>query len=490
MKKITLSILFALFVFVSVNAQDYTTPNTGVTWTLADIAAASPTTVTVSGTEYSLLENLIVAENDALIIDSDLTLSIAAGLRITIFGTFTVSATASTFTAIDQTAPYDGFRFEENSVISIKNATITYGGGLRVLTESFVIQNSTLSYNVSGTTSSAVIQLSRGEPEISGNTITFNLNPAIGSAANSQVSGNIIGNYIEGNNQANSNRPQINLGTTISASMLNIVNNSIIGDRTKDMVGGIALANFVGGVIYANISENIIQDNRYGITILGGNAEVGITYNNIRDNNTQGDPDLGGSGINVNSPNNVMSVNVFGNEIRGNLWGITLQDQALINLGYDLPAGGDNIFSENENGGVTYALYNNTPNTIMAKNNCWIEGQESTADDVEGVIFHQVDDATLGEVIFDPFLCGTTVGIEENSFADFAFYPNPVKNKINFNNTQSIEKVEIFGIQGNLISSEMISNGQQTLEINLPAGLYFVNFSNDLQTITKKMIVE
>src|SRR5690554_1090553 len=141
MKKITLSILVALLVVLSSTGQEYTTPNTGVVWTLDDIAAASPTTVTVSGSDYSLLENLIIAENDTFMVDSDLTLSIAADLRITIFGTFTVDSDEVTFTAIDETAPYKGFRFEENSVVNIQNATITYGGGLRVLNEDFTINN-------------------------------------------------------------------------------------------------------------------------------------------------------------------------------------------------------------------------------------------------------------------------------------------------------------------------------------------------------------
>src|SRR5690606_30714208 len=150
---------------------------------------------------------------------------------------------------------------------------------------------------------------------------------------------------------------------------------------------------------------------------------------------------------------------------------------------------GENIFSENGNGGEIYALYNNTPNTIFAKNNCWIEGQQSTEQQVEDVIFHSVDDPALGEVTFDPFLCGV-LGVTENTVENFSFYPNPVKNEINFNNVFSFEKVEIFGIQGNLIASESISEGQQTIAINLSSGMYFVNFSNDIQNVTKKMIVE
>lgn len=489
MKKIILSALFTLLTCIFAIAQDYTTPNTGVTWTLDDIAAASPTTITVSGNNYTLFGNLTIAENDAVIIDSDLTLSIDAAKLITVFGAFTVDSNAVTITALDEAAPYEGFRFEEFSEIDINNATIQYGGGLRVLTETFSIDGCTLINNVSGATTSAVIQLSRGLPQITNNTISFNENPAIGSAANSAVSGEIFNNMIEGNNTANSNRPQINMGTTLANEPLRIIQNTIIGDPALEQSGGIAIANFVGGNINVVIDNNIIRGNRYGITIIGENDSAEITNNIIEDNNIQGDPNLGGSGINLNSSVVGPDVIVSGNQIRRNLWGITLQGAASINLGDDTNNSGLNVFAENENGGQTYALYNNTVNTILAKHNCWIEGQQSTPEQVEDVIFHIVDDPNLGEVIFDPFECGV-LGIAENTIENFSFYPNPTKNEINFNNIFSFEKVEIYGIQGSLIFSKGISEGQNTLPINLPAGLYFVNFSNDSQTVTKKMIVE
>ena len=489
MKKIILSTLLVLLTFTIAIAQDYTTPNTGVTWTLADIAAASPTTITISGSEYTLLGNLTISENDTVIIDSDLTLLIDDAKLVTVFGTFTVNSNAVTITALDENAPYEGFRFEEFSTINISNATIEYGGGLRVLTETFSIDNCTLTNNVSGATTSAVIQLSRGLPQITNNTISFNENPAIGSAANSAVSAYIFNNMIEGNNQANSNRPQINLGPTMANEFTEIIQNTIIGDPALEQAGGIAIANFVGGNVNVVIDNNIIRGNRYGITMLGINDSAEITNNIIEDNNIQGDPNLGGSGINLNSSTASEDVVISGNEIRRNLWGITLQGSASANLGDDANNPGQNVFAENENGGQVYALYNNTANPISAKNNCWIEGQQSTEQQVEDVIFHSVDDPTLGEVIFEPFLCGI-LGVADNAVENFSFYPNPVKNEINFNNIYSFEKVAVYGIQGNLISSEIIFEGQNTLNINLPSGLYFVNFSNDSQTVTKKMIVE
>ena len=48
---------------------------------------------------------------------------------------------------------------------------------------------------------------------------------------------------------------------------------------------------------------------------------------------------------------------------------------------------GGNIFADNGNNGEIYALYNNSSFPIMALHNCWIEGQLSTTDDVEDVIF-------------------------------------------------------------------------------------------------------
>lgn len=489
MKKIILSSFLTFFTFALTFAQTYTTPNTGVTWTLDDIAAASPTTINVSGSEYTLLENLDIAENDEVIIDSDLTLLIEVDLLVKVYGAFTVSANAVTITAVDESAPYKGFRFEEFSEIDIKNATITYGGGLRVLTETFSIDNCTLNYNVSGATTSAVIQLSRGMPQITNNTIKFNENPAVGSAANSSVSANIFNNIMEGNNTDNANRPQINMGTTMANEPLRIIQNTIIGDATLIKVGGISVSNFVGGSINAIIEDNIIQNNRYGLTILGPVDSALIKNNVIEDNNTQNDPAMGGSGINLISASSLNEVVVTGNTIRRNLWGITLQDQAVINLGDDIDNPGMNVFSENGNNGEIFALYNNTANPVSAKHNCWIEGEESTEEEVEDVIFHEVDDASLGLVTFDPFECGVA-GIDDLTAANFSFYPNPVKNEINFNNIFSFEKVEIYGIQGNLIATEKITDGLNVLTVNLATGMYFVNFSSDRASVTKKMIVQ
>ena len=491
MKHIYLSIYLALITISTAVAQTYTTPNTGINWTLDDIAAASPSTIIISGSDYTLLENLVISENDTVIISSDLLLEIDSDLLITVFGTFTINANSVAITALDELNPYDGFRFEEFSQINIQNTSIEFGGGMKVLTEDFTLNNCLVTNNVEGgATTGAVISLTRGTPQITNNTISFNELPAIASAANNTVSAFIFNNYIEGNNQVNSNRPQINMGTTMINDTLKIIQNTIIGDSSLDLVGGIAVANLTGGTIKAIIDENIIQNNRYGITVVGPNSFASLRYNIIEDNNTQNIPFQGGSGISLDTNSGTMEVIAQGNEIRRNLWGITVIGTASINLGDDIDSFGNNVFSENGNEGELYALYNNTSNTIMAKNNCWIEGQVNTLVDAESVIFHQTDDASLGEVIFDPVGTGCeNLSVEDIDFESFYFYPNPSEGQINFNNSFNFTKVTVYGILGNVLFNKNISEGNNSVSINLPNGMYFVSFKNETQRVVRKLLV-
>ncbi|MDX1279190.1 MAG: hypothetical protein R3269_10375, partial [Oceanihabitans sediminis] len=171
MKQLLLNCIATICVFAMVSAQGYTTPDTGSTFTLNDLVAASPTTISVSGTTYTLIADLTISATDTFLIDTDATLEIGADILITVLGTFQVSANQATITAIDPALPYEGFRFEEFSNIQIQNATIQYGGGLRVLTENFSINNCLLTNNVSGAATGGVIALSRGMAQITNNTI-------------------------------------------------------------------------------------------------------------------------------------------------------------------------------------------------------------------------------------------------------------------------------------------------------------------------------
>lgn len=478
---------FILITFTSLIAVgQYTTPDTGVNWTLNDIATNSPSSLSVTGNVYTLLEDLTIAPNDTLVINSDLTLEIEMDVRVTVFGSFSITANNVLITAVDPTSPYDGFRFEEFSNINIQNATIEYGGGLRVLTEDFILNNSVIQYQVEGVATGGAVSLSRGAPEITNNDFLFNDTPAIASGANQSVSPYIFNNHIEGNNQANDNKPQINLGGT-TTDTLKIIQNSIIGDPSLSEAGGIAIANFFGNDVFAVIEGNIIQDNRYGLTINGATNYVLIKDNIIEDNNTQGLPNLGGSGINLIAASNMNKVIVMGNEIRRNLWGVTLQNNAQANFGDDQDNPGGNVFFNNGNNGATYALFNNTPNTLMAKHNCWVEGGSGTLAEAEAVISHMVDDPNLGEVIFDPVNC--QLSSADFSSTDISLYPNPSTGILNIESQFEFDRVEFYNMKGQQVFSQKLEH-QHILNFNLSAGIYFVKLISQDSSYIQKLIVK
>src|SRR5690606_13766760 len=109
-------------------------------------------------------------------------------------------------------------------------------------------------------------------------------NPALSSGANTSVSAWIEGNHIEGNNTTNNNRPQINMGPSGEQDTIRIINNTVIGNRDLTMVGGISASSLVGVTNKILIKENVVKDNRYGITSMGTSTGI-IADNIIEDNN-------------------------------------------------------------------------------------------------------------------------------------------------------------------------------------------------------------
>lgn len=484
-------ILFLVLIFTSTLLfSQYSTPNTGVHWTLDDIAANSPTTITVSGNEYTLHENLVVEVNDSLSLNENLILKIAADVEVEVKGYFSSSAVDITITAVDSSTPYEGFWMYDTSKIYFNNTLVEYGGGIRVITPDFIMENSEVSHNnkEDGSATGGAISFSNGSPIVRNSTFRNNVHPALSSGATNSVSIQVENCLFEGNNTTNNNRPQINMGPSGTADSTRIINNTIIGNRDFTMVGGVSVSSLTGVTNRFVIKNNTIRDNRYGFTSLGPSSGV-IENNIIEDNDTEVNPMNGGSGISLY---NTELVYITGNEIRRNLWGVTVIESALANLGSDdaedLNPGG-NIFSENGNGGQVYALFNNTPNPIKALHNCWIEGQESTAEDVEGVISHVVDDPALGEVFFDPFECGIVMGTADLNSKLFQIYPNPAKD---FFQIESTEKglVRIYDLNGKLIQKEQMNSTNHQLNIQLPKGVYLVEFETKNSKSTQKLIVK
>lgn len=487
MKK--LLFLLLLFVAVAVKAQ-YTTPNTGVNWGLNDLIINAPAgVISLSDGVYTLSQNLTIAATDTFTINENAVIHIDPNVQINIAGTLTADAETITITASNTAAPYDTIRFEEGSTGFLNNVTIDYGKGIRVATGDFEMQNCSMSYHVAGTTTSAALTFSTGNPLINNSSFTNNVIPAFGSGANIESAPTFSNNYLENNNTSNTNRPQINMGPS-GNDTIRIIGNTIKGNPLLPLVGGISASSLLGNTNKVIIDNNIITNNRYGITVAGANSSGYIRGNTIEDNNTQNNPAQGGSGISLNASGAAtMNIIASSNQIRRNLWGITLIGQARIEMGHAdgiAIIGGGNIFADNGNGGNTYALFNNTPNPVMAMFNCWTEHEDQTIESIETVINHQVDNPALGLVTFDPYmLCTLATTDFENQKPKI--YPNPNSGEITIEiHENAVAKV--YAINGQLLFSKNLVAGENKMDFDVPSGIYFMKTEMQNATAIDKII--
>jgi len=481
MKNFRIIILFA-FIAQSAIAQYYT-PGTGIHWSLDDIVVNSGGIMTFENNKYYLWNGLIISQSDTISIMTDEEVRIATGIEIKIYGSLICDPpTGLILSAIDTTANFKGLSFDNSDGSSLNKCIIEFGGGIKlvnsdILLDSCIIRKNN-QFNCTGT-----IDMINSNPIVQNCRIFDNMGPAVLSAANGTSSPQIIGNLIFQNCSSNLNMPQINLGSSSSADTIKIVSNLVTG--LYENSGGIAVATLAGGSIRAIIEGNTIQNNRYGITAYGMNIYTRIKDNLITDNDIQGDPMLGGSGINFWGDQTNISM-VSGNEITGNLWGVTVQNQAMPNLGQidpDTINPGKNLIYDNANNGATYALYNNTPNDLLAENNYWGTFDPET---VESYIFHQPDDPSLGFVDYLPIKDYFTSVAEKKDciYTPLKIFPNPAKEIVfcefgeDLFNTVSL-KLSIRNLYGQLLFSADLSTTVNGSDISfLPAGVYIIQVSN------------
>ena len=498
MRKTILLSIFSLLAIVA-SAQNMVTPGTGVNWNLDSLATHFPGSISkISATEFQMSDSLEVAANDTLMLtESLLVWRIDSGMLVRVYGTFISDAGGSQIgiTGPDTTKPFYGFRFEEFSTVRFYGTSVLFGGGLRVLTEDFIMDGCQVSYNSSGASTGAAVNFSRGNPVVKNSIFRGNELPAFASGANQEVGAVIMHNLLEGNGKANANRPQINLGPSGLNDTTYVIGNTIIGDRSLDQVGGISVSSLLSVDLNAVIDSNLVRNNRYGITMAGSNIIGQINGNIIDSNDTQGNPMLGGSGISLNSSTpGGLNVSAAYNEINYNLWGITLIGKASINLGDTLTTTyneGKNKFSGNENGGTIYALYNNTDVTVSALNNCW-ESDTTLGLTAEDVIFHLNDDATLGEVTFNPVWdCQeeSGVGLEDFAVNSIDVFPNPSNGEVNVD-LPSPGTLQVYDLKGTLLYTAQLDAGLNTLQTELPTGMYALRILLGEGQYAQKLVIK
>jgi len=482
---------FVFFVIVIGIKAQYSTPGTGVVWNMDDLVMNSSGVVTNYENGYLINNDVAVSENDTIRLTTETTVYFSEAVLLTVQGVFQAESPGQImFTAKDTLVNYKGFRFEDSDASYLNNCIIEFGGGIDILESDLLIEDCLIWKN-DKSNSTGVIDLFHSNPQIINCDIRLNKGPAVLSSATGESSPYIFGNTLYRNNTENTNMPQINLGTSNNDTPIVIQNNNIEG--YYDQVGGIAVTTLAGGSLNCIIEGNTIIDNRYGITAYGSNINSEITNNIIQDNNIQNQPMLGGSGINYFGDLSNQSL-VSGNIISGNLWGITIQNLAMPNMGQiepDTICLGENYFSNNGNEGEIYALYNNTPNDIFAQNNYW---GSMNIDSVEAVIFHQPDDPSLGIVNYLPLMDTTTVFVTNNILKnELIAFPNPVSKFVKIQKPKSFKnkfvQMKIVDEKGKLILKKDIISEYETVDVtDFSKGLYFIHITDGQNVVVEKIV--
>jgi len=500
--KRTVSLFLILMSFVLGRAQ-YTTPGTGVNWTMDNLVENSGgVVVLVSEGTYQIFQDITISPTDTVSILQSTVIMINQDVLITIQGVLFTDVDEEMIAFMNAVAGefYKGLKFDNSTGSYLKNVLFSLAGGIKLVSSGAEFTNCLFTgFNQGNCT--GTIDLFQSNPLISGCLFQTNAGPAVLSAANGASSPQIMACSMSGNVSSNSNMPQINLGTSGTDS-IRIVGCEIIGNPELTQVGGIAITTLAGGSLKARIEDNYIKDNRYGITQYGSNIGSIIRHNDIVNNDTQGDPMLGGSGINFYG-NTTNQSTVTGNVIAGNLWGITIQNTALPNLGQVeglIVNPGMNRIFDNGNSGEIYDLYNNTPNPIMAEYNDW---GTMDPDSVEAHIFHQPDNPALGFVDYLPFIdifSGETE-IQSKKLPVFIqnISPNPANDQVTIKlnpeiltSTSGKILIELITIDGKLITSKYTEPEGNTVSLPvkfIPEGLHLVRVKSGEITESKRLVI-
>lgn len=463
---------FLLCTLFTATAEDFKTQGDGSTWTLSKLAATEGTGVSADGNTFTLTNNVEIAEGDKFEIESGIKVLMGDNVRLTLSGEadFAAGERVLITAAGEEDNPYGILVSNDKSVTRFSHIDFEYAGlknfgiqGLEVHECTFKLHNA-----VSGT---AALTLGTSGASFTVSDCTFEgcQRSAIGNAAN-YLNPVVIENCrFTGNGTKNMNAPQINL--TVSENTI-IRNNVIIGNPELNMVGGIVVSNLVGftGALNTTLEGNEIRDNRFGLATYCEQYAV-IRNNTIVGNKYEKNPNNGGSGINVYDPYKTQTAMITGNYIEDNLWGITVIGGKDINIGKteDKTAEdynpGLNVFLNNGNSGVAYDLYNNSANTVYAQGNYWKSVEVQDEAHIETVIFHQKDDASLGEVIFMPALTEEPTAIQD------------------INGNEDILKVEVYAVNGSKVATQKDCNLS-----TLRPGLYTLRITTDKGTVTRKII--
>ncbi len=388
-------------------ANGYTTPGTGVVWNGDSLVVHSGGAVTWNETEqrYELSEELEIAAGDSVTIgrsiysfhndDPDLRVNGA----LLLFPDSAIPEDSLYVTGDTDDGP-GGLRVEDSGRAYLYHV-VMIGGGAAVDRSGARTVGGWLSLEGCRLTDWGhhAVSFTGGSGEVLYSQFHDNHDTVINITLGANVT--VRGCTLENNNLANpgSARNPISIGAQGNNEVL--VEDCLITGQPGNRHGGISVSSFFGDSMHATIRRCTVQGAAFGIVVYGTGATATITDCLLQGNTAIADPMTSGSGITVQQSAVVLAAR---NRILENHWGVTTLTNGRIHLGRadasDPDSMGYNTLLDNGNGGVTYALYNNTALPLEAENNWW--GADNMTG-VEEVIFHQDDDPGLGPVDYLPF---------------------------------------------------------------------------------------
>lgn len=456
MKKL-FSFLLAIVVFPSFANAQWVSPNNGSFYTFPELASITNGVVTDEGEgKFNINADLTISENDALIIDNQVTrIDIPGGSLITFQGSLSCSNNERVGIYGTMTQHF-GIRLDNAKECIFKNLYLSDGGGIKIIESTATFMNVKFVYFTQDYCSS-VIDIFNSNPTIRRCYFLLNDGPAISSPANGQSSPKIRECQFDSNSN-NSTNPQINLGPGGLDTIL-ITNNEIDGTYATSHVGGISIADLMGyGSTKVRLEENIIKGCRYGYNQQGQTISSLIIGNQFLNNNQETDPMNGGSGISIYGTSTNCKAVLRNNTITGNLWGITAIYLHDIDMGTE-DEWGRNVIYNNGNGGVIYDLYNNSTCDLMAIGNNW---NTVNVEEIENHIVHQADNPSYGLVTYIPY-----VGYQQVD--EYMFDP------LQLNDSE----VTVYSISGQKVNPQ-----------SLRSGTYIVEIKHGYEKTYKKIIVK
>lgn len=398
----------------SAAGEGFTTKGDGTTYTiekLSSIAEANMITWEAEDTPdymptYEIRQDITIAEGDRFVMDEGIRVLLRNGAMLTIKGEGDLQPGKVTLIDGDTGGCV---RLMSATTTEVANCTF-HGVGLEMMGAGATNVRHCQFREHDGATAAALYFIQAGAAS-SVEDCHFEgcRKAAIGSAANAAQPLTIKDCTLVKNSTANGNVPQINI---TAAKPLTIKGCTVTGNPEHTMVGGIGISNFMSYEADVTIEDCTIEDNRYGIGLVGPAQHISIAGCTLLNNRYETNPMNGGSGISLYDPYQLTHAVISNNHIEGSLWGVTIIGCQQVNLGC-LDKGseynpGGNVFKDNGNGGELYDLYNNSTLTVMAQNNTW-NVAEQTQEEIEKVIFHKADNAALGEVVYWPAASSTGI---------------------------------------------------------------------------------